>query len=50
MLTLAKDPRFIFGISLDPWLFPLKDEDIAGDVDKPLLVISTGEGDKRGAF
>ncbi len=43
VLTLAQDPRFHFGVSLDPWLFPLRDEDVANTVKKPLLVISTGK-------
>eukprot|EP00095_Tigriopus_kingsejongensis_P006071 maker-scaffold917_size81461-snap-gene-0.9 protein:Tk06071 transcript:maker-scaffold917_size81461-snap-gene-0.9-mRNA-1 annotation:"hypothetical protein DAPPUDRAFT_208600" len=43
ILALATEPRFKFGIALDAWLFPLRDEtDLTERLgDKPILFIST---------
>lgn len=41
--TLAKDKRFKQGVSLDPWMFPIKDDvgTLCSSVTQPLLCIST---------
>jgi len=39
-LALAKDSRFRVGIALDAWMFPLKDEEIAANLDQPLYFIN----------
>ncbi|KAG0725403.1 Platelet-activating factor acetylhydrolase [Chionoecetes opilio] len=41
--TLATDKRFKIGLSLDPWMFPIKDQvaEICGNVTQPLICIST---------
>lgn len=41
--TLARDKRFKIGVSLDPWMFPIKDQvnEICGSVSQPLICIST---------
>ncbi len=40
LLALRSDPRFKLGVSLDPWLFPLRDEDLR-EVPRPVMVVST---------
>ncbi|KAK4299482.1 hypothetical protein Pmani_028239 [Petrolisthes manimaculis] len=41
--TLAKDKRFKIGVSLDPWMFPIKDDidTLCPSITQPLLCIST---------
>ncbi|XP_045116466.1 platelet-activating factor acetylhydrolase-like isoform X2 [Portunus trituberculatus] len=41
--TLAMDKRFKIGVSLDPWMFPIKDRvtEVCGNVSQPLICIST---------
>lgn len=41
--TLARDNRFKIGVSLDPWMFPIKDEvtSVCASVTQPLICIST---------
>lgn len=32
---------FRLGILLDPWMFPIKGEELAGNISQPLLFINT---------
>lgn len=42
LYSLAKDPRFKLGVVLDGWLFPLRDEDVAQQINHPVMFINTG--------
>jgi hypothetical protein len=43
LYSLAKDSRFKLGVVLDGWLFPLRDEDVAQQVNQPIMFINTGK-------
>ena len=44
VLSLSLDPRFVLGIALDAWLFPVKNENLSGN-KKPIMFVSTGSDD-----
>jgi len=41
ILTLLNDDRFKAGVSMDPWMYPVKTENILQNVSKPLLFINS---------
>ena len=41
ILALIEDERFKIGVALDPWLFPLRDEEISVNDTTPILCINT---------
>jgi len=41
LLTMLEDDRFKAGVSMDPWMYPVKDENILEHVNQPLLFINS---------
>ena len=41
ILTLILDERFKVGVSLDAWMFPLRDENLLVGTEKPILFVNT---------
>lgn len=41
ILTLLQDNRFKAGVSMDPWMYPLKNDNILRSVSQPLLFINS---------
>lgn len=41
LLALSKRHEFRQGILLDPWMFPIKEENLVGKIKQPLLFINT---------
>ncbi|KAJ9591914.1 hypothetical protein L9F63_001516, partial [Diploptera punctata] len=42
LLALESDRRFKFGVILDPWMFPIKEEkDLSSRIKQPLLFVNT---------
>jgi platelet-activating factor acetylhydrolase len=41
-MALATDERLKFGVALDAWLFPIRDEPIGKDLKQPIYFLSAG--------